>query len=79
MGSLVKLLTSTDLTIQYRKEAQKYLVEFILFQSNNDLKMLAELLDVNPFYLSQVASGKATFEEEVANKLFKWFLVIISD
>ncbi|STX50958.1 Uncharacterised protein [Legionella busanensis] len=79
MGSLVKLLTSTDQTVQYKKEAQKYLIEFILFQGNYDLIALAELLDVSPFYLNQVASGKATFEEEVANKLFKWFLVIISD
>ncbi|MGQ3887823.1 hypothetical protein ACQUW5_02180 [Legionella sp. CNM-1927-20] len=79
MGSLLKLLTSTNQTIQYKREAQKYLIEFILFQGNYDLKALAELLDVNPLYLSQVASGKVTFEEEVANKLFKWFLVLISD
>ena len=79
MGSLVKLLTSTDQTIQYKKEAQKYLIEFILFQGNYDLIALAELLDVSSVLLNQVVSGKATFERETANKLFAWFLIIISD
>ncbi|WP_131782765.1 hypothetical protein [Legionella gresilensis] len=79
MGSLVKLLTSTNQTIQYKKEAQKYLIEFILFQGSYDLKTLADLLEVNLLLLNQVARGKATFEKETANKLFAWFLIIISD
>ncbi|EHL31333.1 hypothetical protein [Legionella drancourtii] len=80
MGCLAEVLGSfSDVNFKCKKENQKYLIEFILFFSNYDLKSLAELLEVNLLFLSQVVSGKYYLNEDRALKLLKWFLIFIGE
>lgn len=78
MGCLAKVWASeAGVHFERRKEAQKYLIEFILIHSNYDLKNLAEILDVNALLLSQVVSGFSYLEGVPATKLIEWFLMFI--
>jgi len=79
MGSLAEVMASvSDGSFRCKEDAQKYLIEFILFHSNYDLKSLAEILDVNPLFLSHVAMGKSYLDGNGVSKLINWFLILIS-
>lgn len=60
-----------------KKEAQKYLIEFILNCSCYDLEALAEVLDVNVLLLSDALSGKGYLKSDTAKNLVDWFLLLI--
>lgn len=64
---------------KYKKEVQKYFIEFILTYGGYDLKSLAALLGISAPLLSQVVRGCAYLEEEVANGLLDWFFILIGD
>ena len=64
---------------KYKREVQKYFIEFILTYGDYDLKSLAVLLEVSAPLLSQVVRGSAYLEEEVANKLLDWVFILIGD
>lgn len=78
MGCLAEVWAS-EVGVQFerRKEAQKYLIEFILTHSDYDLKNLAEILNVNTLVLSQVVSGFNYLEGIAATRLIEWFLLFI--
>ncbi len=80
MGCLAEVWASeVGVHFERRKEAQKYLIEFILTHGNYDLKALAEILDVNTLLLSQVVSGFNYLEGIAATRLIDWFLVFIGE
>lgn len=62
-----------------KKDAQKYLIEFILSQGNYDLKALADLPGIDVIELSVVLSGKYFLEDKPAADLMKWFLLFIGE
>lgn len=80
MGCLAEVWASeVGVHFERKKEAQKYLIEFILTHSEYDLKNLAEILDVNPLLLSQVLSGFTYLEGTIALRLFDWFFLFIGE
>jgi hypothetical protein len=80
MGCLAEVWGSeVSVDFEYNKEAQKYLIEFILTYSNYDLKTLSEILEVSPLLLSQVVSGFSYLEHIVALRLIEWFFIVIGE
>ncbi|MFU7598185.1 hypothetical protein ACM9VS_05060 [Legionella pneumophila] len=80
MGCLAEVWASeVGVHFERRKEAQKYLIEFILTHGNYDLKTLAEVLDVSPLLLSKVVSGSSYLEDAVALRLLEWFFIFIGE
>ncbi|CEG57866.1 hypothetical protein [Legionella fallonii] len=80
MGCLAEVWASeVGVHFERRKEAQKYLIEFILTHGNYDLKALAEILDVSPLLLSQVVSGFSYLEDANALRLYDWFFLFIGE
>lgn len=65
--------------LNYRKEAQKHLIEFFLLYSKYDLKCLADILGVNSTMLSRVLRGEIYLAKDIATKLIKWIWVLISE
>lgn len=80
MGCIAEVMASvSDVNFKCKKEAQKYLIEFVLIHSQYDLKALAEILDVSTLLLGQVLCGKVYLDENIARKLVEWFLLFVSD
>jgi len=79
MGCLAEVLASSnDVRYKYGKEAQKYIIEFLLTYSCYDLKSLAEILNCKCSLLSLVLSGKDYLDEKTAIELFNWFFLFIN-
>lgn len=66
-----------EVKFQLKKNSQKYLIDYILTNSQLDCKELAQLLDVSPLMLSQVLSGNEFLEPEKADYLFQYFTMLI--
>lgn len=80
MGCIAEVMASvSDVSFKCKKDAQKYLIEFVLIHSQYDLKALAEILDVSTLLLGQVLCGKAFLDENTSRKLVEWFLLFASD
>lgn len=78
MGCLAEVWASeVGVNFEYKKETQKYLIEFILMHCKYDLVALAEVLDVSPLLLSHVVSGYSYLKHDVALRLKDWFLIAI--
>ncbi|EEZ95966.1 hypothetical protein [Legionella longbeachae] len=78
MDNLAEVLVPDfNISFQCKKEAQKYLVKFILDYSNYNLDSLSELLGVNSLLLSQVVNGKDYLNHDIGFRLLNWFFVFI--
>ena len=78
MGSFTEVSEPViDVKFRLKKDAQKYLIDFILFYSKLDYKSVGEILEINPLRLSQVLAGKEFLGPEKANNLFQYFLMLI--
>ncbi|VEB35478.1 Uncharacterised protein [Legionella sainthelensi] len=66
-----------DVKFQLKKDAQKYLIDYILSYSELDCKRLAQILKVSPMMLSQVLAGKEFLGSEKAYDLFQYFIMMI--
>ena len=73
------LVAGSAVSFNYKKEAQKYLIEFMLKYTNYDLQSLAELLDVSALLLSDVLSGKGYLKPHVGKNLMSWFLLSLNE
>ncbi|HHT9843877.1 TPA: hypothetical protein ACT9I4_001995 [Legionella pneumophila] len=66
-----------DVRFQLKKDAQKYLIKYILSYSALDCRSLAAILEVNPLILSQVLAGKSFLDHAKAKNLFHYFIFLI--
>ncbi|KTD63241.1 hypothetical protein Lsan_1359 [Legionella santicrucis] len=66
-----------DVKFKLKKDAQKYLIDYILSYSELDCKGLAQILKVSPLMLSQALAGKEFLGPEKACDLFQYFIIMI--
>lgn len=66
-----------DFKFQLKKDAQKYLVDYILSYSALNYKELAQILGASPLTLGQVLAGKEYLEPSKARNLFQYFAMMI--
>ncbi|VEG92577.1 hypothetical protein [Legionella spiritensis] len=66
-----------NVKFQLRKDAQKFLIDYILSYGELDCKELAQILEFNPLRVSQVLAGKEFLGPEKARDLFQYFIMLI--
>lgn len=66
-----------DFKFQLKRDAQKYLIEYILSYSVLDCKQLAQMLEASPLVLGQVLAGKEYLEPTKAINLFQYFAMML--
>ena len=60
-----------------QKDAQRYLIDYILSYSELDCRSLADILELNSIKLSQILAGKSFLDSEKAKNLFQYFIMMI--
>jgi len=66
-----------DVKFQLKKDAQKYLIDYIMSYGKLDCKDLAQILEASPLMLSQVLAGKEFLGPAKAHNLFHYFTMLI--
>ncbi|HAT2098232.1 TPA: hypothetical protein I8032_000293 [Legionella pneumophila] len=62
-----------------KNESQQNLIKMLLHHASMDLKYFAELLEVEPSVLNQVAKGKNFLDGENFKRLVDWFIFFINE
>ncbi len=68
-----------DIKFTLQKDAQRYLIDYILSYSELDCRSLADILELNSIKLSQILAGKSFLDSEKAKNLFQYFIMMIGN
>ncbi|AUH72665.1 hypothetical protein [Legionella sainthelensi] len=68
-----------DIKFTLQKDAQRYLIDYILSYSELDCRSLADILGLNSIKLSQILAGKSFLDSEKAKNLFQYFIMMIGN
>ena len=80
MGCFTEVLKSPlKNEIDYKKNKQRYMIEFILTHSSIDLNDLAVLVNVSAIELSHVLAGKSFLPQKSSSLLSQWFVMLLEE
>lgn len=76
MGYLVDVLKFINSTnFQYKKEEQKYWLQFLMAHCDLDQETVSRLLKININLLERVLQGKDFFKQDIAIRLVNWVFI----